>query len=279
MLARPSKISPSIFRFCCVDRAAPDYENIRMKDDVFYSNTNGVRPLSSVLKTLRLLDELGASQTPMRLAEIAKASGMSRATAYQKLVTLVHAGWIEQTTGGAYRLSLQATRMGLAALTQASLGERIVPFLQRLAAESGETASLAVIDGRHARLVQRVESGGILRAELHIGSLLDLDQSASGRVLVAFADPSVIARLRKMDVPLPNERLLAQVRREQFAPSSGKSFEGVKGVAAPIFDAGGLCIAAVSLVGPLPRFTIDKTRPPLMRAAAAISDFIRGQRQ
>ena len=110
-----------------------------MKDDVFYKKTlpgAGVRPLSSVLKTLRLLDHLGSGHNPMRLVDVAKANGMSRATAHQKLVTLVQAGWAEQTRDGAYRLTLHATSVGIAALSQASLGERVMPFLQKLVAES-----------------------------------------------------------------------------------------------------------------------------------------------
>lgn len=264
-----------------LDRWRRRGNHMRMQDTVFYKKTRpsvGVRPLSSVLKTLHLLDLLASGPTAMRASDIAKSSKMSRATAHQKLVTLVEAGWAEQTADGSYRLTLQATRVGNAALAQAGIGERVVPILQRLVTESGETASLAVLDGKHARIVQRVESDGILRAELRVGALLDLDHSASGRVLVAFADPSVLDRLRKQQVSLPPERLLAQVRREHFAPSSGRSFVGVHAVAAPVFDGGGACIAALSLVGPLPRFSVERTRPPLMRAATAINDSIRGKR-
>jgi DNA-binding IclR family transcriptional regulator len=254
-----------------------------MKDDVFHKKTRGkrprgggVRPLASVLKTLRLLDLLGAESKPMRLVDVAKASGMTRATAHQKLVTLTQAGWIEQTADGAYRLALHAARIGNAALAQASLGERVMPFLEKLVAETGETASLAVFDGLHARIVQRVETGGVLRAELRVGALLDLAHSASGRVLMAFASEPFLDNLRNRGVALPDDKLLRQVRREQFAASSGKSYEGVRAVAAPIFDIGGGCIAALSLVGPLPRFSIERTRAPMRRAADAINAFIRG---
>lgn len=253
-----------------------------MQDAVFHKKTTGgggVRPLSSVLKTLQLLDCLGSSQTAMRVTDIAKSTSMSRATAHQKLVTLVEAGWVEQTLEGSYRLTLQATRVGNNALSQAGIGERIEPILQRLVAESSETASLAVLEGQHARIVQRVETGGVLRAELRVGALLDLEHSASGRVLVAFAGPAAIERLREQNVPLPADKLLAQIRRENFASSSGRSFAGVRAVAAPIFDTGGGCIAALSLVGPLPRFTIERTRPPLLRAADAINSFIKGSQQ
>ena len=253
-------------------------EYIRMADTVFYAKTTtGVRPLSSVLKTLRVLDVLGAEQKVMRAIEIAKATGMSRGSAHQKLVTLVQAGWVEQTADGAYRLTLHASRVGNAALAQASLGERVVPFLQQLVTETSETASLAVIDGEKACIVQRVESQGVLRAELRVGALLDLADSASGRVLVAFADDELRARLRAAGAALPDQKLLAEVRRDRFASSSGKSFDGVRAAAVPIFAAEGTCIAALSLVGPLPRFTLERVRAPMRRAADQINAFIRGE--
>jgi DNA-binding IclR family transcriptional regulator len=250
-----------------------------MSDIVFYKKTSspGVRPLSSVLKTLQVLDALGGEEKAMRVTDVAQATGMSRATAHQKLITLVHAGWVEQIDSGAYRLTMHASRVGNAALAHASLGERIMPFLQSLVTETGETASIAVIDGDTCSIVQRVESHGILRAELRVGAQLDIAHSASGRVLSAFADPAVLERLRAGGVKLPDDALLARVRKERFAASSGPSFLGVRGVAAPIFEAGGQCIAALSLVGPLPRFTIEKTREPLKRAAEAINKFIKGQ--
>lgn len=249
-----------------------------MTDVVFYSKTTpgGVRPLSSVLKTLRVLDLLGREQKVMRGIDIAKATGMSRGSAHQKLVTLVQAGWVEQTPEGGYRLTLHASRVGNAALAQASLGDRVVPFLQRLVNETGETASLAVIDDDKACIVQRVESAGVLRAELRVGALLDLADSASGRVLVAFADEAQRERWRAAGTPLPDAKLLAEARRTCFVPSSGKSFDGVRAVAVPIFTANGTCLAALSLVGPLPRFSIEKTRAPIRRCADEINAFIRG---
>jgi DNA-binding IclR family transcriptional regulator len=250
-----------------------------MTDAVFHMKTSqvGVRPLTSVLKTLRVLDVLGAEGRVLRASEVARATGMSRGSAHQKLVTLVQAGWVEQTDAGAYRLTLHASRVGNAALAQASLGERVVPFLQKLVAETGETASLAVIDGDKACIVQRVESEGVLRAELRVGALLDLSHSASGRVLVAFANDDLRTRLAAGKIELPNAKLLAQVRRERFAVSSGRSFLGVRGVAAPIFERNGACVAALSLVGPLPRFAVERLRAPICRASDQINAFIRGE--
>src|SRR5215212_8525749 len=84
----------------------------------------GVRALASPLKTLAVLDVLGASQHSMRLAEVVAAVGGNRGSVYQKLLTLIEAGWAEDDGTGRYRLSLHANRVGEAALAQSNLGER-----------------------------------------------------------------------------------------------------------------------------------------------------------
>jgi len=250
-----------------------------MKDGVFHTRTepkSGVRALSSVLKTLVLVDVLAQHHRPARLADLARAAKMSRGTAHQKLVTLVQAGWIEQIDG-LYRLSLHATRISNAALEQANLGERIVPFLEDLVAEAQETASLAVIDGVSVCIVQRVESTGVLRADLHVGAQLDVEHSASGRILAAFAREGMLDEWRRSKVPLPDAKILDQVRREKFAISSGLSYEGVRAIGAPVFDPRGECLAALTLVGPVPRFDANRLRPLLEKTAARMSEHMRAR--
>jgi IclR family transcriptional regulator, KDG regulon repressor len=238
----------------------------------------GVRPLSSVLKTLALLDALATSPKAIRLADLTRLVGGERGTVYQRLVTLMAAGWVEQLEDGSFRLSLRAVQVAHAALEQGSFGARVVPAMQRLVAEVGETASLAVLDRDEARIVQRVESDALLRADSKLGSTLSLDNSATGRVLVAFADPERLAGWRERGVVLPDAAMLAQVRRESFAVSGSRLAE-ISASGAPVFDAAGRCYAALSLVGPANRFDAAKSRAALMRAAEQITRMIQGKEQ
>src|SRR4051812_7381330 len=162
----------------------------------------GVRALASPLKTLAVLDALGASYESMRLADVVAVVGGNRGSVYQRLLTLIEAGWAEDDGAGRYRLSLHANRVGHAALAQAGLGQRSTPVLQSLVYETNETASLALLDRRDAYIAQRVEAAGVLRAELRIGTSLRLETSASGRVLCAFADPAQLDDLRNAGVTL-----------------------------------------------------------------------------
>ncbi|WP_051469742.1 IclR family transcriptional regulator [Chelativorans sp. J32] len=250
--------------------------------DTVYSDRiqpeGGVRPLSTALKTLAVLDVFAGSARGMRLPEIARAMGLSRPTAYQRLLTLVEAGWIEQDEEGRYRLSMHVCRLAAAALEQADLGSRVQPILEALVHEVKETASLAVLDRGVPCIVSRVESDSLLRAEQKVGTTMSLEGSASGRILTAFADEGTLRRLQESGRPLASEEVLAAARADGYALSSGYTHTGVRGIAAPVFDIQGRCTATLSLVMPETRFKLEAIREPLLRAAEKITKMQQGAR-
>lgn len=238
----------------------------------------GVRPLSTVLKTLALLDILASKTHGMRLPEIANDAGLSRATAYQRLLTLIEAGFVEQDEEMRYRLSMHCVRLSAAALEQADIGSRARPVLQNLVDRVKETASLAVMDRGLPCIVSRVDSDAMLRAEQKIGTTMSLEGSASGRVLVAFGDPLTVERLKASGEVLPSPEILEETRRQGFALSSGYTHSGVTAIAAPIFDHRGVCVATLSLVIPDTRFKLQAFREPLLDAAGSLSRTLQGSR-
>ncbi|WP_341850261.1 IclR family transcriptional regulator [Neorhizobium sp. CSC1952] len=251
--------------------------------DTEYSNriqeeSGGVRPLSTVLKTMAVLDVLASSARGMKLPEIAAAMELSRPTAYQRLLTLIEAGWVEQDQEMRYRLSMHACRIAAAALEQASLGTRVQPVLEMLVHRVKETASLAVLDRGVPCIVSRVESESVLRAEQKIGTTMSLEGSASGRILTAFADDLTLARLKESGEPLAADALLQEARANGYALSSGYTHSGVIAIAAPIFDLNGKCTSTVSLVMPEMRFDLETFREPLLDAARTITKMQQGER-
>lgn len=235
----------------------------------------GVRPLSTPLKTLELLDYLATKPQSVRISVAANELGVGRATIYQRLVTLVEAGWVEQLPDTSFRLSLKAVSIGGAALEQANLGERMVPYLKQLAAECNETASLAVLQGTSPYIIQRAEAGGLLQARQPVGSAFGLHSSASGRVLVAFADQHMLQYLRANSAMLPDEATLRAARADGYAFSEDGT--DILAVAAPVFDRGDFCIAALSLVGPSSRIDGAKLVAPLKKMAARLSVVLQGR--
>ena len=237
----------------------------------------GVRPLTTVLKTMAILDVLAASARGMKLPEIATAMKLSRPTAYQRLLTLIEAGWVEQDEEMRYRLSVHACRLAAAALEHADLGTRAQQILETLVHKAKETASLAVLDHGLPCIVSRVDSESLLRAEQKIGTTMSLEGSASGRVLTAFADESTLARLRESGEAFASEDILAAVRADGYAISSGYTRSGVLAIAAPIFDLRGKCVATLSLVMPETRFELEAFKLPLLDAASQITSIHQGK--
>ncbi|WP_246666174.1 IclR family transcriptional regulator [Aquamicrobium sp. LC103] len=236
-----------------------------------------MRPLSTVIKTLAVLDVLSSSPRGMRLPEIASAMNLSRPTAYQRLLTLIEAGWVEQDEDMRYRLSMHACRLAASALEHADLGTRTQPVLEELVRKVGETASLAVLDRGLPCIVSRVDTESLLRAEQKIGTTLSLEGSASGRVLAAFADEATLARLKASGEPFASEEVLAAVRIDGYAISSGYTRSGVIAIAAPIFDIRHRCLATLSLVMPETRFKLEAFKEPLLEAAAVITSIQQGK--
>lgn len=240
------------------------------------SEDRGVRPLSTALKTIELLSIFATSGRPLRMTDVADAAGLSRPTCYQRLLTLVETGLIEQDAEGRYRLSMYCVRLAGAALEQASLGTRSEPVLRRLVAETGETATLATLERGLPCIVARAETDNLLRAEQQIGTFMSLEGSASGRVLMAFAAPELLARMRADGADLPSEDILAATRENGYAISSGYTNTGVKAIAAPVFDAQGRCIATLSFVSPETRFNLDTLLPPLLQGGRDLNLLLQG---
>src|SRR3954449_11242398 len=103
----------------------------------------GTRPLGSATKLLALLDLIATSRAPVHLAKLASDAGAARAAVHKQLVTLVEAGWLEQLDDRSYRLTMRAAHIGQAALVQAGLDQRVLPEMERLAADVRESTALA----------------------------------------------------------------------------------------------------------------------------------------
>jgi DNA-binding IclR family transcriptional regulator len=234
-----------------------------------------VRPLSTAVKTLALLDHLGRHDRAARLSQLASDLGASRSTIYQRLVTLIEAGWVEQTEDARFQLTMRAMKIAGAAVEQAGLGDRTLPILRELVMQVGETASLAVIQDLAAVIIQRVEVGGVLQARAPLGTSMSLDDSASGRVLVAFADRDEMALLTQAGAKLPEEKVLRGVQRNGVGVAA--EHIAVSAVAAPVFNHRQRCVAALSLVGPKGRFEVKGATAPALAAAGRLSIMLGGE--
>ncbi|GAA3692428.1 IclR family transcriptional regulator [Arthrobacter ginkgonis] len=230
------------------------------------------RTLSSASRALALLEAIAEHRRPVKPPVLSKQLGWSRATLHQHLVTFVAAGWLDQLEDGSYRLTMRAGRVGRAAFEQATLGDRVRPLMRQLTETTREATFLAVLGNDEAYIVERCEPRRRIRADIGDQISWPLDESASGRVLVAFAEPSVVEDLLASGVRLPMQSELAKARRLGYAVSADdpNDEDRITAVAVPITDDRGYCIGALGVLGPAERMNIDEVAETLKAGAESL---------
>lgn len=237
-----------------------------------------VRPLSTAVKCFDLIELIAELARPANLADLARLAGESRATTYQRLLTLTTTGWVDRLPDDTYRLSLRACRIACAALEQAGLGERALPILQDLTDTTSQTSSLVVLERGRLIIAQRVEASGILRTDLRIGAELSFADSGSGHVWLAFGAEEIASQSRFGDHTLVSDDTVAKVRSRGYAlGGGGATLPGISVIAAPVFGEAKTCIASLSLVGPDSRFNARTLKKPLLNAAETLGLLFRAK--
>lgn len=215
--------------------------------------------IQSVERAARMLGLFTVDEPQLTLSELTARMGMSKATVHRYATALRNAGLL-RVTGGQYTLGPRIVELASAALAGLAVVAVAGPYLERLVAETGETAVLSVWDGE-APVVVRVDSNTsrLVRIIVSTGSRLP-PGSAQGKVFRAFMDP---------DEADPE---LEQVRRLRVA-YYGAVVDGIAALAGPVFQ-GPEIVAALALVGTSASIDPDPAAPlatALRDAADALS--------
>ncbi len=240
------------------------------------------RMLSTVRNAMRVLAVL-AARGPLRLTDVADELSLGKSTVHLLLRTLREDGMVDfDPASHRYRIGLRVFEIGATALEQGGFGARLTGTMEDLARRCNESVSLAVTNAGSVLFVQRVESPEILRADIRLGTRMPLHASASGKALLAAMSNSEID-LALPELHLPGsarhtvrvrDTLLAELRliREQgYARQAEEFVDGIAAVAAPVFDASGRALAALSIAGPVSRFDEEAWARLLLPAANEMS--------
>ena len=240
-----------------------------------------VQSLSRGLAVIRAFD---ATHPELGLSEVARATGLTRATARRLLLTLVRLGYVRQD-GHRFSLRPRVLELGYSYLSALSLPELAQPHMEALVAEVNESSSIAVLDDTDIVYVVRVPTSRIMSITIAVGTRLPAYPTSMGRVLLASLDPQTLEeRLSRMEVRtltrttvVDTDALRAElerVRTRGWAAVDQELELGVRSVAVPIRDASGTVSAGMNVSVHASRMTMQDLRkqvlPRLLRAAEAI---------
>ena len=200
---------------------------------------SGVGVVDKVVAVLRALEANG----PLSLIELQDATGMPRATAHRLASALEDHGLVRREANGKFALGMGLVSMGKAASSALPLTEIARPVLDALRTSTSESVQLYMREGEGRRCVVSLESPHGLRWIVPEGSLLPLNAGSAGHVLAG-----------------------ERVDKRGWIQSIGEREAGVASVSAPVVNAQGMVVAAISVSGPIERLS----RKPGERHGAAV---------
>lgn len=240
--------------------------------------------MSVLEKATQILDVVTESPDSATLTTIAQRLGLPRSSIHRLLSELVQQGLLFRVGTANYAPGPRLARWGEAASGVSDIVRLSKGSMVRLRDEVGESVHLYVRQRDRRVCVSAVEGNFELRHFTEVGRPLPLSVGASGKLLLAFADPVTRAQeLRRVaGAPLspraPSlDELTAQleeIHRTNWAMSFGEREEGLAAAAVPIRDRGGAVNAALSISGPTARLSatrFETLRPQLSAAADEIS--------
>lgn len=226
--------------------------------------SSSMRSLERALHLLAILQEAGCS---MGLTELGHASQLSKPTVLRMLLVLERYGFVERRQGR-YRLGVAALPLAHTYILGNELTRVALPVLQELAQTTGETTSMFVRLGFKRVLVQRIEGLHPMRFVLPLGEKLPLHVGAGKVLAAAMSEEEIRQMLDELGEirlasgqPISRKALLTElehVRKQGYAVSLGERMLGIVAVAAPVIDAKGATIAAVSVAGTAERLPVKK---------------------
>jgi IclR family pca regulon transcriptional regulator len=237
--------------------------------------------MTSLARGLHVIRAFSGVDRRLTIADISRATGLTRAVVRRCLYTLRELGYAA-TDGRTYSLQPRILNLGYAYLSTAPIPIAAQPVLEQLSEQLGEATSVAVLDDGAVVYVARAATRRIMAVTLGVGSRLPAYCTALGRALLSAIPPDQAAReLSKLEFVAHTrftvtsrrqiEDILAEARAAGFAVNDQELEIGLRAIAVPVRNVIGATVAAMNVSAQASRVTrrelVEKALP-LLRAAA-----------
>ena len=220
----------------------------------------------SLERGFQILEYLDSSPSGRAVSEVARATGLHRATAHRLLEVLCGLGYAYKAEDRRYWIGYAMHVFGRQASVVTRMSHHAHPHLVKLAHEVDETVNLAFLEGIQAVVVDRVSTEQAHRSDVQIGGYFDAHATSLGKALLSMRTPEdvqanyKVTRLNSYTQTTITDlnglqRELAEIRRLGYAVNNEERSPGIRSVAAPVINPHGQATFAISVTGPRARLT------------------------
>src|SRR6516164_2591791 len=235
------------------------------------SRSDRSRPatVAVLAKVFKILDLLQAYPSGLDLNSISHKTGVNKSTAYRLLACLEQEGSLVRKERSAYVLGVKLLQLGAVSDRHHVLRECSDHLLRELWQATEETVNLGVLEGPNILFLMVLESPHAFRLVSGIGARRSVHCTAMGKALAAFLpsrQESQILNSIQFEAVTPHtmtnlaqfKKDLERIRYLGYAVNDEESVLGARSVGAPVLNAQGTAVAAVSVSGPITRITQGK---------------------
>jgi len=230
----------------------------------------GPQGTAALGKTMDVLDLVGLAAHPPSFTDLARASGLPRATLHRLLAALIEHHMVEvSAASGRYVPGIHLLELARRTWEQMDLRRAAAEAIAELGRRSGETVHLARLSDDGVVYIDKVECDYPLRLHSSIGKRGPVHCTAVGKTMAAWLPEAeqraLVARLdlqrhteHTLVTPQALLDALARIREAGVAYDREEHVLGMHCVAAPVFDFRGRCVGGISVTAPLSR--VDAAR-------------------
>lgn len=241
---------------------------------------------SVITRVARLLDCFDADHPELSAAQLSARTGLSPSTAHRLASDMAEAGLLFRTGRGRFRIGLALWEAGQRGSRFQALSQLALPFMEAIHVTLKQNVSLSILDEPAGEIIY-------LERLTHRGAREDLTQVAlrqpvlaasSGQVMLAFSPPDVRERILAMPWDASTlqsgmteghlRRRLAQARADGYVHLPGVLVGSLAGLSAPVLDAHGAVVGALTIVQTLADVNLRVQVPVLLSAARGLSGMV-----
>lgn len=232
-------------------------------------------------RVLRIIEAFDVSTPVLTVSEIARRADLPVTTAHRLVNELVDLRMLERAGPHQIRIGLRMWELSSRSSRVVRLRDVALPFMEDLHAVVRQHTQLGVLDGDEVLYIERLSAPGSMANATYVAGRLPAHACSAGLVLLAFAPADVreeilsqpLARYTPNTVTDPQQlrKIFADIRVQGHCLADSMTIPNAVGAAAPVFDANGDIVAALTIVVPSDADRIVGHIPALMTAARGIS--------
>lgn len=231
-------------------------------------NKTSVPIVDSLATALRILDYFTLREPEHSLRELSEKSGLYKSRIHRLCGTLVALGFLTRLPSSSYRLGPKLMTLGKIYENTNTLVTLARATMKQLAEVTGESVALFSLDGETSFCLAREYGSSRLVFAIQEGDNMDLHASAAGRILLAFGPEELSEKIlsqptlerftsKTITDPKHLSKRLSIIKERGYDINRGERELEVAAIAAPIFDFENKVEAALAIVGPVQRFSVE----------------------